>query len=201
MLKVNTCCCGSVLLPISCFFILCGHWYFVADYVFHVPLASWEAVAHSNIPFALRIKSTAHEELCNVVPAFSRTSELTTFPLAAPSPSTLACQPSSFLPQALFNTCCSLCLVASSHHPSPFLKWLTRSLQICPLPKAFSTPLWPIPDLVPFQLLTLLHGLHSFNHCLELHYLFICLLLSHKRAGTWSCSLLFLQEHRRCSYL
>ena len=67
--------------------------YFLADHVFHLPLVSWEAVAHSNIPFIFRIKSRAHEVLCNAVPAFSATSELTTH-TGLPAPLTPDWQPS-----------------------------------------------------------------------------------------------------------
>lgn len=88
--KVHLCCWGSVLLLIN--LILLALWTLfniVFDHVFHTPLASWEVVAHSNISVIFRITSRSFaylleaEFLCNVVLAFSLTSELTTFPLAA----------------------------------------------------------------------------------------------------------------------
>lgn len=48
---------GSVFLLISCILLTTDTVHFVPEHVFHIPLASPEAVLHRNIPFIFRIKS------------------------------------------------------------------------------------------------------------------------------------------------
>lgn len=188
--------------------------HFVPDHVFHVPLAPWEA--GSITPFIFRIKS--RPLACPSEP--TRSSVLWFLPSlclrsycfpSCYSPFTLACllswnMPNSFLPHCFFNTCCS----STGMFFPPFLphSQMPHSFPSdLPLPKVFPDGSIHYPLTYPTQSLSIYSfGLIVFRAlitaCNYITCLFVYLFtVNSKRAETCSHLLLFLQEHRSCSYL